>query len=54
MSGTGEFRTGSLDRRGVDVGQNHRGAVFGERSRGGQSHTGPGAGDQRNLVGEVV
>ena len=38
----------------VDVGQDDRGAGFGERAGGGQTHAGAGAGDQGDLAGEVV
>ena len=38
----------------VDVGEHDRGAGLGERARGGESHAGAGAGDQRDLAAEVV
>jgi hypothetical protein len=43
-----------VDGRCVDVGQHHCGACMSEGLRGGQAHSGAGAGDQGDLAGEVV
>jgi hypothetical protein len=50
----GEVVGGRVEVIVVDVGEDHSSAGLGESLRGGQSHAGPGSGDQRDLAGEVV
>ena len=38
----------------VDIGQHYGGTCLGEGLRGGQAHSGAGAGDQGNLAGQIV
>jgi hypothetical protein len=45
---------GGLQELVIDVGQDDRCTGLGERLRGGQAHAWAGAGDQRDLTGEVV